>query len=250
MRDKHKSDILADLAYLANDLDAPAVIRTAASAALTAHAIAVKTASDYRTDHITAASDLDRITKRTANDLADDLIAGKAIAIDRAFDKITKLTDKRDRLNSYYSLSDSIASATRVRCGQILRDNYLDLILWCARKRAADVTRCGAALPDQVRRIWHALDVRWWPHYDRALSLNQFLYNGKLITLPIEWFSDWDEMTRASLAWIYSELAAGRYIIINQEQRHLIRLTEIVIDLPIVPKTIPLPKTNISTITQ
>ena len=250
MRNKNNSDTLADLAYLANDLDAPATIRTAASAALTAHAIAIKTASDYRTDHTIAAADLDRITKRTANDLADDLIAGKAIAIDRAFDKITKLTDKRDRLNSYYSLSNSIALATRVRCGQILRDNHLDLILWCARKRAADLTKCGAALPDQVWRIWRALDVRWWPQYDHGLSLDQFLYNGKLTTLPIEWYSDWDEMTRASLAWIYHELAAGRYIIIDQKQTHLIRLTEIVIDLPIVPKSTPLPKINFSTITR
>lgn len=249
MRSKRDTDTLADLAYLANDLDAPATIRNAASAAITAHAIAVKTAIDYRTDHTIAAADLDRITNRTAYDLADDLIAGKAIAIDRAFDKINKLSDKRNRLKFYYSLSDSIASATRIRCGEILRDNRSELILWCARKRAADLTKCGAALPDQVWRIWRALNVRWWPQYDHALSLDQFLYNGKLITLPIEWFNDWDEMTRASLAWMYSELAAGRYITINKQQTHLIRLTEIVIDLPTVPKSIPLPKTNISTIT-
>jgi hypothetical protein len=74
MRPKHYSDTLADITFLAGDKDAPAEIRTAANNALTAYAIAVKTASDSRTDQLNTGTDLDLLKARTANDLVDDLI--------------------------------------------------------------------------------------------------------------------------------------------------------------------------------
>ena len=235
MSKEPRPDILADLAYLVNDVDVPATIRTQAATALTAHALAVKIANDYRTDQISAAADLDQINKITVNDLADALIAGKPISIDRAIDKITNLTDKHYRQNDLYKISDQIKTATSHRCGKIIHQHRADLILWCARKRANDLTRCGEILPDEVRRIWSALDVRWWQHYDHALTLTNWLYNGKLISLPIEWRDDWDETSRASLAWMYGELAAGRYELIKVKHDELIRLTGVVIELPKVP---------------
>ena len=235
MRTKHNSNPIGDITYLANDVDVPAPIRTAAAIALNALAIAVKTSNDCRTDQIRAAADLDLIKAHTADELTDALMAGKPKSIDKAADKISQLTDKRDRLAGIYSISDRVKTITTTRTAQIIGDHRADLILWCARKRADDLTRCGDILPEQVWRIWRDLNVRWWQHYDHALHLDQWLYNGKLITLPIEWDESWSDVSRASLAWMYGELAAGRYELITQGKEQLIRLTGVVIELPKVP---------------
>lgn len=242
MRTKHNSDRISDITYLANDVDVPAPIRTAAATALNALAIAVKTSNDCRTDQIRAAADLDSVKAHTADELTDALMAGKPKSIDNAADKIVKLTDKSDRLTGIYSLSDRVKTLTTNRVARIIGDHRVDLILWCARKRANDLTRCGDILPEQVWRIWRDLNVRWWPHYDRALQLDQWLYNGKLITLPIEWDEYWSNASRASLAWMYGELAAGRYELITQGKEQLVRLTGAVIELPNVPPKKPMPK--------
>lgn len=242
MRDKHQSDIIADITYLATDYDAPAEIRAAAHNTITAYAIAVKTASASRTDQIVIASDWDHATTRTANQLADDLIAGKSISIDRLADKIARLTSQKDRANLIYRLAQSTESRIKSKCSLLIRDNYSDLVLWCARKRAADLTRCGEILPDPVCRIWQTLDVRFWPHHDPALTLNAWHHNGKIVTLPIEWHDTWPDPARASLAWIYDQIAASNFEIKTDRHQKLIRLTQTVKELPQVPRAKPAPK--------
>ena len=242
MRNKHHSDTLADITFLAGDKDAPAKIRTAANNALTAYAIAVKTANDSRTDQLDTAADLDLFRARTANDLVDDLINGKSISIDKSVDKIDKLKDKHNRADDIYYIAHRLETAAKIRCGQIIRDNRTDLIIWCGRKRAADLTRCGEILPDPVWRIWQTLDVRFYPITDEALSLDAWRNNGKLGKLPIDWYDTWSDPARASLAWIFNEIASGNFAIHKKEHANLVRLTQQPIELPQVPRAKPTPK--------
>ena len=242
MRNKHHSDTLADITFLASDKDAPADIRTAANNALTAYAIAVKTANDSRTDQLDTAADLDLLRARTANDLVDDLINGKSISIDKSVDKIDKLKNKHNRADDIYHIAHRLQSVAKIRCGQIIRNHRTDLILWCARKRAADLTRCGEILPDPVWRIWQTLDVRFYPITDEALSLDAWRNNGKLGKLPIDWYDTWSDPARASLAWIFNEIASGNFVIHKKEHANLVRLTQQPIELPLVPRAKPTPK--------
>lgn len=244
MRNKHQTDYIAAITYLATDKDAPADIRTAANNAITAYAVAVKTASTSRTDQIASASDLDHAKTRTANQLADDLLAGKHISIDRLADKITKLETQKDRADLIYRLAQQIEIVIRSRCAQIIRDNYTDLVLWCGRKRATDLTRCGEMLPDPVWHIWQMLDVRFWPKYDHALTLDAWHSNGKISILPIEWYDTWTEPARASLAWIYGQIASGNFDIETRNNQKMIRFTQTVKELPQVPRAKPTPKTD------
>lgn len=243
MRDKHQTDHIAAITYLATDKDAPADLRAAAHNAITAYAVAVKTASTSRTDQIASASDLDHAKTRTANQLADDLLAGKHISIDRLADKITKLRDQKQRADLIYQLAQDLEILIRSRCALVIRENFTDLILWCARKRAADLTRCGEMLPDPVWHIWQMLDVRFWPNYDAALTLDAWHRNGKITTLPIEWHDTWTEPARASLAWIYGQIASGNFYIETRGRQKMIRLTHTVKELPQVPRAKPTPKT-------
>ena len=242
MRNKHYSDTLADITFLAGDKDAPAKIRTAANNALTAYAIAVKTANDSRTDQLDTAADLDLLRARTANDLVDDLINGKSISIDKSVEKIHKLKDKHNRADDIYSIAQRLQSAAKSRCGQIIRDHRTDLIIWCGRKRAADLTRCGEILPDAVWRIWQTLDVRFRNITDDALTLDAWRRNGKLGNLPIEWYDTWTDPARASLAWIFNEIASANFVTTKSNNDNLIRLTQQPIELPQVPRAKPTPK--------
>lgn len=244
MRSKHHSDTLADITFLAGDKDAPAKIRTAANNALTAYAIAVKTANDSRTDQLDTAADLDLLRARTANDLADDLINGKSISIDKSVDKINKQTDKHNRADDIYTIAHRLQSVAKTRCGQIIKDNRTDLIIWCGRKRAADLTRCGEILPDAVWRIWQTLDVRFHNITDDALTVDAWRNNGKISTLPIEWYDTWTDPARASLAWIFNEIASANFVTLKTNNDSLIRLTQQPIELPQVPRAKPTPKTE------
>lgn len=244
MRNKHQSDTITDITFLASDNDAPADIRTAANSALTAYAIAVKTASNCRTDQINTAADLDLLTARTANDLVDDLIKGKSILIDKAADKISKLVDKRDRADHIYKIAQRLQVVAFNKCGQVIRDHRTDLILWCARKRAADLTRCGEILPDAVWQIWQTLDVRFYQITDEMLSLDAWRHNGKLGKLPIEWYDIWSDQSRASLAWVFNEIASGNFVIYKDGHNNLVRMTQQPIELPQVPHPKPTPKTK------
>ena len=242
MRDKHHTDTIADITFIASDKDAPGEIRTAANSALTAYAIAVKTASHSRTDQIDNAADLDLLIARTANDLADDLIKGKSISINKSVDKITKLSDKRDRADHIYKIAQNLQAVARNKCGQVIRDHRTDLIMWCARKRAADLTRCGEILPDPIWRIWQTLDVRFYQITDETLSLDAWRHNGKLGKLPIDWYDTWSDPARASLAWIFNEIASGNFVIHKKEHANLVRLTQQPMELPQVPRAKPTPK--------
>ena len=244
MRDKHQSDIIADITYLASDYDAPNKIRTAANSALTAYAIAVKTAHDCRHDQINTAADLDLQTARAANDLTDDLINGKSISIDKTVDKLGKLTDKRNRADHIYKIANRLQSTTLSKCRQVIGNHRADLILWCAHKRNADLTKCGEILPDPVWRIWQTLDVRFYKITDETLSLDAWRHNGKLTHLPIEWYDTWTDPARASLAWIYQQIATGNFIIHKNGHDELLRLTQLPIELPQVPRAKPTPKST------
>ncbi len=243
MRDKHQTDIIGDITFLASDKDAPGEIRIAANNALTAYAIAVKTASNSRTDQIDISADLDQLNSRTANDLADDLINGKSIAIDKAADKISKLVDKKHRADHIYLIAQRLKSVALTNCGRVMRDHRTDLILWCARKRNADLTRCGEILPDPVWRIWQTLDVRFYRLDNPTLDLDAWRINGKLLKpLPIEWYETWSDTPRASLAWIYREIASGNFVIHKNGHDAQVRLTQTPYELPQVPRAKPLPK--------
>jgi hypothetical protein len=245
MRDKHQTDIIADITFLASDKDAPGEIRITANSALTAYAIAVKTASNSRTDQIDIAADLDLFDARTAKDLADDLINGKSISIDRAADKISKLVDKKHRADHIYKIAQRLQAIALSNCGRVLRDHRTDLILWCARKRNADLTRCGEILPDPVWRIWQTLGVRFYRLDDPTLNLDAWRINGKqLKPLPIEWYDTWSDTSRASLAWIYQQLASGNFVIHKNGNDDLVRLTQTPYELPQVPRAKPTPKTS------
>ena len=243
MRDKHQSDIIADITFLASDKDAPGEIRTAANSALTAYAVAVKTASNSRTDQIDIAADLDLLDARTAKDLADDLINGKSISIDKAADKISKLVDKKHRADHIYKIAQRLQSIALSNCGRVMRDHRTNLILWCALKRNADLTRCGEILPDPVWRIWQTIDVRFYRLDNLTLDLDAWRINGKLLKpLPIEWYDTWSDTPRASLAWIYRELASGNFVIHKSGNEDLVRLTQTPYELPQVLPAKPLPK--------
>lgn len=243
MRDKHQTDIIGDITFLASDKDAPGEIRIAANNALTAYAIAVKTASNSRTDQIDISADLDQLNSRTANDLADDLINGKSISIDKAADKISKLVDKKHRIDHIYLIAQRLKSVALTNCGRVMRDHRTDLILWCARKRNADLTRCGEILPDPVWRIWQTLDVRFYRLDNPTLDLDAWRINGKLLKpLPIEWYETWSDTPRASLAWIYREIASGNFVIHKNGHDAQVRLTQTPYELPQVPRAKPLPK--------
>ena len=245
MRNKHQTDIIADITYLASDYDAPDLIRAAANSALTAYSIAVKTAHDCRHNQIDTAADLDLLTARTANDLANDLIAGKSILIDKAADKISKLVDKRDRADHIYKIANRLQSIALHNCGRVMRNHRGDLILWCAHKRNADLTRCGEILPDPVWRIWQNLNVRFCRLDDPTLNLDAWRINGKqLKPLPIEWYDTWLDTSRASLAWIYQQIASGNFEIHKNGHDDQVRLTQTPYELPQVPRAKSLPTTR------
>ena len=89
-----------------------------------------------------------------------------------------------------------------------------------------------------MRAIHKTLAPHWSSRHDNTLELADLYHNGKLHRLPIEWSIAVPSMVRASIAWMWQQVALGHFVISNDgHEAGRIRVTSTVEQLPDVPPT-------------
>lgn len=144
------------------------------------------------------------------------------------------------------------------QAGALLRGHEVaaELLPMIAAERCINLTACNDdAVSRELRCLWRSMDFRWHPRWqanDDELTLPQRLVSHPNAVphgnLPLTW-SPYDcERMRASLAWVWQQLAARRFAIVPQPTGNLsakpeqpqmcIKLTAFFDgELPKVPKT-------------
>lgn len=228
------------LRYVADDALCPDDLRRAIINALDA----THRARQYVT---TTRDKLDKAT-RAADDTYRDTIQTLAAAV--TDDKRISLTDAIGKhhtrradvesIRDAYKLAERIESTCRNNVGRLTHTYRADLIQWIARHRAVDLAACGDVLPPMVRAIHKNLALHWSSRHDTTLELSDLYHNGKLHRLPIEWSIAVPSMVRASIAWLWQQVALGHFVIVHDgPDADRIRVTTTVEQLPDVPPTPP-----------
>ena len=125
---------------------------------------------------------------------------------------------------------------------RIYTHNIAGLLRWVAQQRCKDLLAYGEVMPVEVVHIYKQVVFRWYPTWDESLDISPQTFNR----LPLNWHDTWTDTHRASLAWVFLQLAAGNFTYKpNPKQPNgepVIRMTEVVTELPPVPKQKPAPK--------
>lgn len=90
-------------------------------------------------------------------------------------------------------------------CGLILKPFADELLLWVAKRRDSDPVACGAidALPVPVQLVYEIIKPTWRNDWEPALTM------GTSTRLPLLYDAYWDKDYRASVAWLWSQVAQG-----------------------------------------
>ena len=111
-----------------------------------------------------------------------------------------------------------------------------ELLRWVAVQRAKDLLGYGDVLPAAVLHVYNSLQFRWYPTWADNLDLAPQQFNK----LPLIWLSHWSDKHRASLAWVFNELATGNYKWVQVPKRKdpvlCLQLTNAIVTLPPVPR--------------
>jgi hypothetical protein len=111
-----------------------------------------------------------------------------------------------------------------------------ELLRWVAVQRAKDLLGYGDVLPAAVLHVYNSLQFRWFPSWSDGLDLAPQEFNR----LPLVWLAHWSDKHRASLAWVFNELATGNYKWVQVPKRKdpvmCVQLTNAIVTLPPVPR--------------
>ena len=169
---------------------------------------------------------------------------------------VTKQRQLRDVRAAEYAVNQATSAA-----GQIVKVHHDELLQLVARERCADVTACGDdAVQPVVRWVWDRLHFRWHPRFDETLVLPQQFYAQPFTAsrhhLPITWRELDSADYRASVAWVWQQIAAGNFervpmpLTLDQRKQGMqpgalgncVRITSDVDVLPHVPAAKRLPQ--------
>jgi len=162
------------------------------------------------------ASDTQLTEKVTALNLAELEAPSKVVALVRASKKCdtTKIaTDiiaarqAKEAAEKAQTINAQALNILRSDLSHFYSENLAHLIQWVALQRCKDVLACGEVMPAEVVHIYTQLQFRWFPRWPDGLNIAPMTLNK----LPLTWQPTWSDIHRASLVWVWSELAAGHF---------------------------------------
>lgn len=189
---------------------APETVTKELTAAIKKHKSAYKITSDALNDIDLAARALDE-TERTVIDELAAWTNNKTSSIDAALIKLATAQNKLDHAKEVHRLAQHIERRTLSNIGGIWNRCRLDRLIWVAKYRADNIHAVGInAVPLEAREMYKELAIIWSARIDPTLELGIFkINNGDSLRIPLVWSHDLTIDERASLAWWWTEVAAG-----------------------------------------
>jgi len=153
--------------------------------------------------------------------------------------KLDELETEKQFLQMGLELTQPALNSPRAEYQFLLSKYKDDLIQWVALQRCKDVLAVGLVMPIEVLTMWHSLAVRFHKMQD---GLN---INTETAYFPITWFIDNSDSYRASMAWVWAQLASKQFKWkprAKNSTEYWLQITAELNELPAVPKQQNAPK--------
>jgi hypothetical protein len=238
--------------YVGADYALPALRAEAAAQLAGCDAIAAQT-DELQRLHADATNAHAELRQHAGAQLAVGVVTGKGKPT--AADLAKRLTQHRDelpQLELQLQVTRDAHQTVRAALRGLVTANVDHLLRWVAQHReAVGLTVCGNVMPTPVKLMHALLDVPLDPRWDEQLQVPSTTTSTPVTSsrqLPLEWAATDPQQVRASLAWVWQQLAAGNMRRVNVPARHYpntgrragtprvaVRLTQPVDVLPVVP---------------
>jgi hypothetical protein len=237
----HRQQTIDNLRTLARSPYASDALRDAIATAINRAATALDLAA-ANTERLREIESLHQhLNDNGPREIAAAILAGRTPRTDAILGRVAKCHQARQEALRADRMTNAAAGIVAADLGRVYADHDHDLARLVAQYRAAAGTKCGDdAIPAWVRDHYRAHPWRWWPAWDPALDVDRWRYNDTQVVhrLPIVYAIEWPDIVRASLVWIWGEVANGRYEFAKHPKRgRCLRLTAWVECLPVVPPT-------------
>ena len=153
--------------------------------------------------------------------------------------KLTELETEKDFAQMGLELTQPALLTPRAEYLFLLSKYKDDLIQWVALQRCKDVIAVGLVMPIEVLTMWHSLAVRFHKMQD---GLN---IDTQTAHFPIVWGIDNSDNYRASMAWVWAQLAIKQFKLKPRAKNSTVfwlQITAELDELPAVPKQQNAPK--------
>lgn len=235
--------------YVGADYADPTLRADVAAQLEAADALAVET-RELQGRHADAANSYAEARQHAPAQYAAAITSAKRKPTATDLDKrLTHLDADRQQLERQLRI---VTGATTVVLGtlhRLLAANSQQLLRWVAQHReAAGLAVCGDVMPDAVLRMHAALDVPLDPRWHESLDVPaRHTPATSSRQLPLVWQATMPAKQRASLAWVWQQLAAGdvRWVSVSAQHypgiartnrpRRALQLTGDPGDLPYAP---------------
>lgn len=232
------------LVYLVDQKDAPPAAQHAAKDAFETFHYACSLHQDEMHAAHTATQTLHDLQRDLPRNALNAARAGKRLNLDAQLRDIEKARAAAATAQARVEVTLHVFRKSESEItGGCLVDHRDDLLQWIANRRNAAPHQCGPVetLPPQVQTIYSLVRPTWSDRWDEALSLNA------ATRLPLIYSPQWDTDVRASLAWVWEQLALGHVAKIphphsrNPDKAQSVLIpTQRVVRLPQVPPATPL----------
>ncbi len=153
--------------------------------------------------------------------------------------KLAELEEEKQFLQMGLELTQPALITPRAEYLFLLSKYKDDLIQWVALQRCKDVLAVGEVMPIEVLTMWHSLNVRFHKMQD---GLN---INSNTAFMPITWAIENTDSYRASMAWLWAQLASKQFKWkprAKNSNEYWLVITSELNELPPVPKQQNAPK--------
>jgi hypothetical protein len=188
-------------------------------------------------------------TQQISNDLSDaqrqavpkllaELSAGKKNGLHQSVQQILLLTQAQTEAQLAERFTFQAMRGAESAISSPLPKHRDTFIQWVAQRRVIEPYACGFTeqVTPEVLQIWVALDVPMYPRLDENLEL------PTLNRLPVIFEVGWSQKHRSSLAWIWHQIAQGKFDYVPQPNdkrgnTRTLRITAFASDIPQAPAT-------------
>lgn len=160
------------------------------------------------------------LRQHAGSQLAAGVVAGKGKpnAADLA-KRLSQHLDARGELELQLQVTRQAAAVITGQLLTLLSTHAEHLVRWVAQHReTVGLTMCGSVMPQPVKLMHALLDVQLDPRWDAQLTLPRTPTTSTR-HLPLEWAATDPVQQRASLAWVWQQLAAGNVQRVNVPAR-------------------------------
>ncbi len=224
------------LEYLSAARDLSPVLRKEIQSALNIYDLSIQLLYESRQSLVTVINKLNTATNTAHKTVVKSLLENKKPNTEKLIAEIVELKLQVTAAQLHVKTSLQAFQMLKSHATGFYTTALDELLRWVAVQRATDLLGYGDVLPAAVLHVYNSLQFRWYPTWADDLDLAPQEFNR----LPLVWLSNWSDKHRASLAWVFNEVAAGHYKWVQVPQRKdpvmCLQLTNAIVTLPPVPR--------------